>query len=82
MTDEMGRSIAVEDRHLAVHKDDIRFWVSRAGSFQQIVESFLAIPHSVHREAELFNCLESDLLVDSTATAKSATRFTTTKEHT
>ena len=33
MTDEMGRSIAVEDGHLAVHENDIRFWVSRAGSF-------------------------------------------------
>lgn len=72
MTDEMGRSIAVEDRHLAVHEDDIRFWVSRAGSFQQIVECFLAIPYRIHRKSELSNCLESDLLVDSTATDKSA----------
>ena len=66
MTDEMGRSIAVEDRHLAVHEDDIWFWVSRAGSFQQIVESFLAIPYRIHGESEFSDCLESDLLVDST----------------
>ena len=30
----MGCSITVEDRHLAVHEDDIRFWVSRARIFQ------------------------------------------------
>lgn len=68
MTNKMGRSIAVKDRHLAVHEDDIRFWVSCAGSFQQIVESFLAIPHGIRGESEFSNCLESDLLVDSTAT--------------
>ena len=80
MTDEMGRSIAVEDRHLAVHEDDIRFWVSRAGSFQQIVESFLAIPHRTYGESELFDCLESDLLVHSTVTSPSAICFMDMKE--
>lgn len=59
----MGCSIAVQDRHLAVHEDDIRFWVSRAGSFQQIVESFLAVPYRTRRESELPDRLESDLLV-------------------
>ena len=59
----MCRPIAVEYRHLAVHEDNIRLWVSCAGSFQQIVESFLAIPHRTHREPELFDCLKSDLLV-------------------
>ena len=63
MTDEMGRSIAVQYRHLAVHEDDIWFWVSRAGSFQQIVESFLAIPYRTRGESELPDRLESDLLV-------------------
>lgn len=71
MTDEMGRSIAIEDGHLAVHEDDIRFRVSHARSFQQIVESFLAIPHSVHGESKFPDCLESDLLVDGTAVSKS-----------
>lgn len=68
MTDEMGRSIAVEDRHLAVHEDYIRFWAGRAGSFQQIVESFLAIPHRTHGEPKFLDRLESDLLVYSTTT--------------
>ena len=71
MADEMGCSIAVEDRHLTIHEDDIRSWVSRAGSFQQVVQGFLAIPHRIHRESEFSNCLESDLLVDSTAKGKS-----------
>lgn len=82
ITDEMGCSITVEDRHLAVHEDDIRFRVSRARRFQQIVESFLAIPHRIHGEPEFSDCLESDLLVDSTVTGKSATWSMTTKEHT
>ena len=34
MADEVGCSIAVKDGHLAVHENDIRFWVSGAGSFQ------------------------------------------------
>ena len=63
MTDEMGCSITVEDRHLAVHKDDIRFWVSRARIFQQIVKSFLAVPHRIHGKSKLFDYLKSDLLV-------------------
>ena len=63
MTDEMGSSITVEDGHLAVHEDDIRFWVSRAKIFQQIVKSFLAIPHRIHRKSEFFDYLKSDLLV-------------------
>ena len=71
MTDEMGRSIAIEDGHLAVHEDDIWFWMSRAGSFQQIVESFLAVPYRIYRESKFSDCLKSDLLVDSTATCKS-----------
>ena len=37
MANEVGCSIAVEDRHLAIHEDDIRSWVSHAGSFQQVV---------------------------------------------
>ena len=37
MTDEVGCSIAIEDRHLAIHEDNVRFRVSRAGSFQQVV---------------------------------------------
>lgn len=59
----MGCSIAVQDRHLAVHEDDIRFWVSRAGSFQQIVESFLTVPYRTRGESELPDRPESDLLV-------------------
>lgn len=82
MSDEMGRSIAVEDRHLAVHEDDIWFGVSGAGSFQQIVESFFAIPYRIHREPDLFDCLESNLLVNSTAIAESVTCSADTKEHT
>lgn len=81
MTDEMGCSIAVEDRHLAVHEDDIRFWVSRAGSFQQIVEGLLAIPHSSHGESKFSDRFESDLLIYSTATGKSANLFMDTTEH-
>ena len=73
MTDEMGRPIAVEDRHLAVHEDDVRLWANRAGSFQQIVESFPAVPHRIHGESELLDCLKSDLLVYSTITSGSAT---------
>lgn len=75
MTDEMGRSITVEDRHLAVHEDDIRFWMGRARLFQQIVKSFLAIPHRSHGESKLLDCLKSDLLVQSTAASFSATGF-------
>ena len=75
MTDEMRRSITVEDRHLAVHEDDIRSWTSRAWSFQQIVESFLAIPYRTHGESKLLDCLESYLLIDGTATANLATCF-------
>ena len=71
MTNEMGCSIAVEDGHLAVHENDIRFRVSRAGSFHQIVESFSAIPYSVYGETKFSDCFESDLLVDSTATGVS-----------
>ncbi len=67
MTNEMGCSIAIEDRHLTVHENDVRFWVRRAGSFQQVVEGFLAIPHGIHGESELSDCLKSDLLIDSTA---------------
>lgn len=81
VTNEMGRSIAVEDRHLAVHEDDIRFWAGRAGSFQQVVESFLAIPHRTHGEPELLDRLKSDLLVYSTITTISAIWFTGAKAH-
>lgn len=70
MTDQMGCSIAIQDGHLAVHENNIGFWVSRAGSFQQIIESFLAIPHCIHGEPEFADCFESDLLVDSTATGR------------
>ena len=63
MTDEMGCSITIEDGHLAVHEDDIRFWMSRARIFQQIVKSFFAIPHRVHRKSKLSDYLKSDLLV-------------------
>ena len=63
MTDEMGCSITVEDGHLAVHEDDIRFGVSRARIFQQIVKSFLAIPHRVYGKSKLSDYLKSDLLV-------------------
>ena len=75
MTDEVGGSITVEDRHLAVHEDDIRFWVRRARLFQQIVKSFLAIPHRIHGKSKLLNCLKSDLLVQGTAASLLATRF-------
>lgn len=81
MTYEMGRSVAVEDRHLAVHENDIRFWVSRAGRFQQIVESFPAIPYSIYREPKLPDCFESDLLVDSTAIGMSGKWIMHTKEN-
>lgn len=81
MTDKMGCSITVEDWHLAVHEDNIRFWVSYARSFQQIVESFLAIPHRTHGKPEFSDCLQSDLLVDSTASGKSAKWFMDIKEH-
>lgn len=81
MTDEMSRSIAVEDRHLAVHEDYIRFWAGRAGSFQQIVESFLAIPHRSRGEPELLDRLKSDLLIYSTIISVSAIWFTDRKDH-
>lgn len=81
MTDEMGRSIAVEDRHLAVHEDDIRFRAGRAGSFQQVVKGFLAIPHRTRGESELLDRLKSDLLVYSTITTLSAIWFTDAKDN-
>lgn len=67
MTDEMGRPITVEDRHLAVHEDDIRFWVSSTIIFQQIIKRFLPIPHRIHGKSKFLDCLKSDLLVQSTA---------------
>ena len=73
MTDEMGCSITVEDRHLAIHEDDIRFWVSRAGIFQQIVKSFLAVPHRIHGKSKLSDYFKSNLLVYSTAASLSVT---------
>ena len=60
----MSGSIAIEDRHLDVHKYYVRFGMYIGFRFEEIVQSFFAIPYRIDREAKLLDGLQSDLLID------------------
>lgn len=62
MAYEMRGPIAVENRHLAIHKNDM--WHSMR-PVKQIIKSLFAIPYCSDLEAEFLDRFDSDLLVDS-----------------
>ena len=66
MSDDMSRSIAIEDRHLNVHENNVGFRMRIRFGFEEVVKGFSTVPYRVDREAKFLNSLQSDLLIDLT----------------
>ena len=64
MTDQVGGTVAVQDRHLNVHEYDIGFWSRCRWREEEVVKGFPTIPNGRNREAELTDGFDSDLLID------------------
>ena len=63
----MGRTVAVEYRHLNVHQDDIGLGFASGRGCNEVIESLPTVPNGGNRETILLDGFESNLLINGTA---------------
>jgi hypothetical protein len=62
----VGAFVAVDDRHLHIHKNNVRLLFDASVNTSKVLKSFFAVPSGCDLEAKFTDGFRGDLLIDRT----------------